>query len=131
MKKLLLLTLVAIISACGKDPLTEGFVVDKRFEAAHTSTELQPVYRTDYEYRCQSEYDYVSQTYRQNCGMQPVSRTDYVLMPVYHSDDYNIRIKFCPPDKDKCEFDWIDVSKEIYDSFKLGDYYKNGERIIR
>jgi hypothetical protein len=96
-----------ILSACG-NPHVTGTVNDKHFTPAHTDTIMVPQYTTT----CTTVNQVTSCTQRL-----------LYFLPVesFVPDDYDLQVR----DEDSQKLKWVDVSKEVYDSEAVGDFFSN------
>jgi hypothetical protein len=122
-KLLVLAVLTAAMMGCGEPPPEEGYVRDRRFVPAHWESGYDTVYTPEYE--CNSQYDHASNSYKQVCGTEMVSRQVYESHHHYVNDAWALRLESCEQKegKEKCRQGWKQVDETTYHSFPLGSYY--------
>lgn len=123
MKRLLLVSLVLVLAACGdpEPPLTEGKVIDRTFTPEH----WEDGYDTEYYNDCGLHYDWMEGEYVFDC--RPATRRVYEAHHVWREDTWKIHIRGCTTDekgKEDCRTDWITVGQDLYDQCILHRLYR-------
>lgn len=101
MKKMVLLLVAVILTACGQK-LTEGDVFEKEFHPAHTSVQPQTVVHSD--------------------GKS--TTTSIIMVSHYYPDSWSIGIQAYDAEAKKWIRDTYWVSKEAFDTVEIGNYWK-------
>lgn len=118
---------VWFIATTYEPPPSEGTVIEREFDPAHTENYMQAHYRSvPYTTtQCTGGYGDTPQT----CRTVTNYRTETYYLPAtrHVPDDWDIRIQACETNdegEEKCRTGWIDVSREVHDQCEIGRYYR-------
>lgn len=98
------------LAACGNTPMPEGDITEKIHEPENIQYSVLPVPIF-------------------TCGAQGICTTNIILMPhvITDDEDWIFRLKDCKTNtesnKQECRTEGVYVSKEVYDSYNVGDRY--------
>lgn len=123
----LLLCIFALI-ACGEGAPSQGYVKDKKFEAAHWEGGYETYYT--YEYRCaletRTDYNTGRQTTEQVCGDEQVSHQRWEDHHIHLDDAWSLLLEECKERKGaNCRRGWREVTENEYDRYEVDMHYPN------
>lgn len=125
---IVLIALMALLSACGEPAPTSGRVDDKDFTAEHWEGGYYST--SEWRYSCEStsRYNYNTKTYDyyQDCGMHNVPVQRWEDHHIFRNDRWRLHLKSCKTNdkgEEKCHSGWRDVTQDEYDRHQFGDFY--------
>ena len=126
MRRLLLLALL-VFMACG-EPVTEGYIRQRKFEPAHWEGGYETHTRVVHQCRTVSRYDSLEDEYvtEQECGPETETYQEWESHHHMVDDAWSFKLeecKFNEKKERKCRTGWVSVDETTFHGFENGEHY--------
>lgn len=126
MKRLLLLVLLVLV-ACG-EPVTEGYVRERKFEPAHWEGGYETHTRIVHDCDTTTRYDPETgeSTTETDCGPETETYQEWEAHHHMVDDAWSFRLEACAFNEKKerkCRTGWVAVDETTYHQYKTGQHY--------